>query len=76
MQWQNKDGRLTAELSFEHQTALAEYVLKAAKISDKMGHHADMEINYNKLFLSLYTHDENAITDKDYALARKLEELM
>ena len=75
MQWQNKDGRLTTEITFTDQTELAAYVLKAAQHSDAVGHHADMEIHYNRLRLSLYTHDANAITEKDHELAKKLQEL-
>ena len=66
MQWQNKDGRLIAEITFKDQTA---------QHSDAVGHHADMEIHYNRLRLSLYTHDANAITEKDHELAKKLQEL-
>lgn len=75
MNWQNKNGSLTIEFSFKNQTALAEYVLKVAKYSDKVGHHADMKIHYNKLKLSVYTHDENCITAKDYDLIRELDNL-
>ena len=75
MQWQNKDGRLTTEITFKDQAELAEYVLKAAQYSDAVGHHADMEIHYNRLRLSLFTHDANAITEKDHDLAKKLQEL-
>ncbi len=75
MKWQTKDGRLSAELSFKDQTTLAEYLLMVAKLSDEIGHHADMEIRYNKLVLSLYTHDVNAITEKDIELSKKLSEL-
>lgn len=76
MQWQNKDGRLKAEVVFKNQTELAEFVLKAARYSDEVGHHSDMEIRYNRLFLSLYTHDEDRITEKDHALAGKLSEIV
>lgn len=75
MQWQNKDGRLITEITFKDQTELAKYVLKAAHHSDAIGHHADMEIQYNRLRLSLFTHDANAITEKDHQLAKKLLEL-
>lgn len=76
MQWQNKNGRLHAEIIFKDQTELAEFVLAAAKYSDNVNHHADMEIHYNRLKLSLFTHDEDAITEKDLVLSEKLNEIL
>ena len=75
MQWEHKNGKLTTKITFQDQTKLAEYMLKVAQYSDAVEHHADMEINYNQLTISLYTHDTQMITEKDYKLAKKLQEL-
>ena len=66
MEWTEEDGKLMCELTFGSQTQLSRFVLMLAMMSDQMNHHADMVISYNRLFLSLCTHDENAITTKDH----------
>lgn len=38
-------------------------------------HHADLSITYAKLWVKLMTHSAGGITDKDLALAKKIEEL-
>ena len=38
-------------------------------------HHADLAITYAKLWVKLQTHSAGGITDKDFALAKKIEEV-
>lgn len=37
-------------------------------------HHADLSITWGKLWVKLQTHSAGGITDKDFALARKIED--
>lgn len=37
-------------------------------------HHADLAITWGKIWVKLKTHDHGGITDKDFELARKIEE--
>jgi 4a-hydroxytetrahydrobiopterin dehydratase len=39
-------------------------------------HHADLAITWGKLWVKLKTHSEGGITDKDFALAQKIEEVV
>jgi 4a-hydroxytetrahydrobiopterin dehydratase len=39
-------------------------------------HHADLAITWGKLWVKLKTHSEGGITDKDFALARKIEDVV
>ena len=37
-------------------------------------HHADLAVTWRKLWVKLQTHSHGGITDKDFALAKKIEE--
>lgn len=37
-------------------------------------HHADLAITWGKVWVKLKTHDHGGITDKDFELARKIED--
>jgi 4a-hydroxytetrahydrobiopterin dehydratase len=37
-------------------------------------HHADLSVTWGQLWVKLRTHSHDGITDKDFALARKIEE--
>ena len=77
MNWIVRNNSLTKNISFNSQTELAEFVLKIAKIADNMHHHPDYIISKcNQLEISLSTHDKNGITEKDHALAERIEQEM
>ena len=39
-------------------------------------HHADLSVTYAKLWVKLQTHSHGGITDKDFELAKKIEEVV
>ena len=46
-----------------------------AKVAEKEQHHPDIDIRWNKVTLALTTHDAGGLTEKDFALAKKFDEL-
>ena len=76
MNWNITAHGITGEIKFSDQTELAEFVLKLAKISDNIAHHADMVISYNTLLLTVFTHDQQSVTEKDHDLCREIEKLL
>ena len=51
------------------------FVNSVALIAERANHHPDINIRWNKISLSLSTHSEGGITEKDIALAKKIESL-
>lgn len=51
------------------------FVRQVARKAEKFNHHPDIDIRYNKVTLTLTTHDEGGITAKDFTLARKCDQL-
>lgn len=75
MSWSKEQKGLVKRYTFLNQTELAEFVLKLAKLSDKLNHHADMNIVFNQLELRLITHDVGQLTDKDWNMAEQIDNL-
>jgi 4a-hydroxytetrahydrobiopterin dehydratase len=74
MDWNVIDGKLVNNFKFKSQTELAEFLLKIAKYADEINHHPDCKIHKAfQLEISLFTHDENKITDLDHQLAKKID---
>jgi 4a-hydroxytetrahydrobiopterin dehydratase len=44
-------------------------------LCEAAAHHADLSVTWGKLWVKLKTHSAGGITDKDLALAKKIEEL-
>lgn len=45
-------------------------------LAEAAGHHPDMAIAYDRVDVGLCTHDVKSVTDKDFALAHKIEEVV
>jgi 4a-hydroxytetrahydrobiopterin dehydratase len=50
-------------------------VNKIAELAEKEQHHPDITINYNVVGISLSTHSEGGITQKDFDLAQQIDKL-
>ena len=52
-----------------------DFVNKIAQVAEARDHHPNIEILYNKVNLTYYTHTENGVTDKDRRLAAEINDL-
>lgn len=75
--WSLKDDTLHLALKckdFKHALATLN---SFGDIAEKLQHHPDLGIrNYNEVFVTTTTHDANAVTEKDYELAREINDLL
>ena len=77
MKWNEIDGKLVNNFEFKTQTELAQFLLKIAKYADEINHHPDCRIHKAfQLEITLFTHDKKRITELDYMLADKINELL
>ncbi len=44
-------------------------------LAEQAWHHPDIDIRWNKVTLTLTTHDAGGLTEKDFALARQFDKL-
>ena len=51
------------------------FVAGVAQAAEQSRHHPDILIRYNKVTLTLATHDAGGITEKDFALAKQADGL-
>jgi len=51
------------------------FVNKIAILAEKADHHPDILIEYSKVTVTLSTHSEGGITEKDFNLAQEIEDL-
>ena len=49
------------------------FVNRVAERAVTAGHHPDIEIHYNRVLISLSTHDAGGVTEKDVALAAEID---
>jgi 4a-hydroxytetrahydrobiopterin dehydratase len=51
------------------------FVNSVALLAEKANHHPDIDIRWNMVTLTLSTHSEGGLTDKDFNLAKEIENL-
>lgn len=44
--------------------------------TEKLGHHPDLTVSYNKIKISLTTHDQGGLTELDFQLAETISQLI
>jgi 4a-hydroxytetrahydrobiopterin dehydratase len=52
-----------------------DFVNKVGAIAEEQQHHPDIILGWGKVEITTYSHDVNGLTDRDYKLAAKINEL-
>ncbi|HVF84580.1 MAG TPA: 4a-hydroxytetrahydrobiopterin dehydratase [Abditibacteriaceae bacterium] len=52
------------------------FVNRVAELAQQNEHHPDILIRYDKVALTLTTHDANGLTNKDFWLAQQIDDLV
>jgi 4a-hydroxytetrahydrobiopterin dehydratase len=73
--WTRKGGAISRVFQFRDFATAMEFVNAVARLAEQANHHPDIDIRYNKVTLSLTTHDEGGLTEKDFDLATKADQL-
>ena len=71
-EWKLKDGKLEREWVFSNFVEAMAFVNQVATIAEKAGHHPDIDIRYNRVLLSLVSHDAGGITERDALMAARI----
>jgi len=73
--WTKRAQTILRTFKFEGFLKGIDFVGRVARKAQKMNHHPDIDIRFDKVMLTLTTHDEGGITEKDFSLARQCDEV-
>ena len=74
-EWKQTDGAIARTYQFKDFPAAIKFVNAVADLAEQAWHHPDIDIRWNKVTLTLTTHDAGGLTEKDFDLARKFDAL-
>lgn len=86
--WDIIDGNPTAEqarfraskikkqFKFKSFSEALSFVNKVAGIAEEEGHHPNIHIYYNKVVIELWTHATHGLSENDFIMASKIEQLV
>lgn len=73
--WEFEDNGIERAYEFENFVDAFSFLTRVAILSEKENHHAEIFNVYNQVNLRLTTHDANGLTQKDFDLAKQIDDL-
>lgn len=67
---------ISHDFKFKNFSEAFSFMTRVALAAEKMGHHPEWSNTYNKVRITLTTHDAGGLTEKDTELAGKIDRLM
>lgn len=73
--WSVEDGKLSKEFKFSGFAEAMGWMVSVSIFADGIDHHPDWSNTYNRVNVELITHDMDALSTLDLALAKRMQEL-
>jgi len=74
-EWSLVDSAIYKKFTFKSFLPAIAFVNKIAEAAEQANHHPDITINYNQVGITLSTHSESGVTEKDFHLAEAIDKL-
>ena len=74
--WDLLGSEITKEFEFNNFKEAMEFAQKVGEEAERQHHHPGILIKYNKVTLTLTTHEANGLTYDDFKLAKIIEQLV
>jgi 4a-hydroxytetrahydrobiopterin dehydratase len=73
--WERRSNQIVKTFTREDFAHAMVFVNEIATAAEAAGHHPDIDIRWNKVTLALSSHAEGGLTDRDFRLAARIQEL-
>lgn len=75
--WKEENNKLTREFQFKDFVEAWGFMNRVALLAEKQNHHPEWSNVYNRVSISLSTHDAgDVVTQKDHQLAKAIDQLI
>jgi 4a-hydroxytetrahydrobiopterin dehydratase len=76
MEWERDGETLVRDLKFDDFAQAMAYVNRVADLAEEVNHHPDILVHgWNRVRLTLTTHSAGTLTDNEYNMARRIDQL-
>jgi 4a-hydroxytetrahydrobiopterin dehydratase len=73
--WERRGNQIVKSFVREDFAQAMVFVSEVATAVEAAGHHPDIDIRWNKVTLALSSHAEGGLTERDFQLAVRIQEL-
>jgi 4a-hydroxytetrahydrobiopterin dehydratase len=72
--WTREGQAIQRSYRFDSFASAIEFVNRVAGLAEEADHHPDIDVRFRDVTLTLSTHSAGGITEKDFELARRIDE--
>ena len=70
--WARSGSTITRTFKFAGYPEAVAFVQRTVEPAERMNHHPDIDVRYNRVIVTLSTHDSGGVTENDLRLAAEL----
>jgi 4a-hydroxytetrahydrobiopterin dehydratase len=74
--WMRQGDAITRTFTFDGFPEATAFVQRLVEPAESINHHPDVDVRYNRVIITLSTHESGGLTEHDFALAERIEELV
>lgn len=74
--WNQDGGTIVKQFKFPDFRKAIRFVNMVADAAEELNHHPTVVINYNRITLSLTTHSQGGLTDRDFLAATRIDGIL
>jgi 4a-hydroxytetrahydrobiopterin dehydratase len=74
--WERAGAAIRRRLEFPGFPAAVAFVNRVAEVAEALDHHPDILIEYRRVTLTSWSHDQGGLTERDFRLAARLDALV
>ena len=75
-EWMRQGDSITRTFTFDGFPAATAFVQRLVEPAEAMQHHPDVDVRYNRVIITLSTHDSGGLTAHDFTLAERIDGLV
>ena len=76
VEWTVLGGKLQKNFKFDNFDQAIDFINKIANLAKQENHHPDIFNSHNQVTVSLFTVDQNKITELDKEMSKKIDDLI
>jgi 4a-hydroxytetrahydrobiopterin dehydratase len=73
--WHRNGIAIQRTFQFSDFKSAMEFVNKVADAAEQANHHPDIDVRYNKVTISLVSHDSGGVTSRDLRMAERINQI-
>lgn len=74
--WGLENDRLVTRIEFDNYRETCFFANSVFSLAEKEFHHPKVVVEYDSVEIDLWSHDSDGLTERDFELAKKIEEIV